>query len=71
MLTCCPDVLKAKRHDLVIVESSVNGEGSLLLVRIVHADLVIVRVGVHDTEEGMPCCGIYQLVDTWKGVTFL
>ena len=56
-------VLEAKWHELVAVKSAVCGEGSLLLVWSLHANLVIAKVGVHEIEEGMHSRGIYQLVD--------
>ena len=36
-----------------------------------HADLLIIGVGIHETKVGMPCYGIYQLVDPWNGKAIL
>ena len=32
----------------------------------IHADLVVAGESIHETEEFMACCGIYNEVDPWQ-----
>ena len=46
-------------------------ERGLFLVIWVHADLIVTREGIHQTEEFMAGCGIYDEVDPLQRETVL
>ncbi|KAI5323668.1 hypothetical protein L3X38_032740 [Prunus dulcis] len=69
-LVGCSGVLQPKGHDLVAVGPSLNDERSFCLVVLMHYDLVIARVGIHEAEQLITRCGIHELVNSrqWEVV---
>ncbi|CAL9000815.1 unnamed protein product, partial [Prunus brigantina] len=55
----CSNVLQPKGHDLVAVGPSLDDERSFRLVILVHQDLVIAGVGVHEAEQLIARSGIH------------
>ncbi|KAI5324121.1 hypothetical protein L3X38_033194 [Prunus dulcis] len=69
-LVGCSGVLQPKGHDLVAVGPSLDDERDLRLVILMHQDLMIARVGVHEAEQLIARSGIHELVNSrqWEVV---
>ncbi|KAI5321605.1 hypothetical protein L3X38_030676 [Prunus dulcis] len=63
-LVGCSDVLQPKGHYLVAVSPSLDDEKGLRLVILVHQDLIIAGVGVHEAEQLIAGSCIHKLVDS-------
>ena len=64
-------ILDPKRHYTIAISSLPGDERGLFLVIWIHADLVVVGEGIHETEEFMAGCGIYDEVDSRQRETIL
>ena len=49
----CSGIFEYERHDL-IADPAVRDEGSVFLIRYMHRDLVVSRIGVHEAYQYMP-----------------
>ena len=54
MLIGCPNILESEGHYFVAIQSSINDEGHMLLIRDRHGDLVISPIGIHEAEQLVP-----------------
>ena len=62
-------VLEPKRHHTVAIGSLPCDERGLFLIIWDHDDLVVAEESVHETEELMAGCGIYDEIDSWQRET--
>lgn len=53
-LVCCSSILQPEGHDLVIVDSSVGDEVSVLLIFRSHFDFIIPQESIYKCEELVP-----------------
>ena len=56
---------------MIAIGSLPCDERGLFLVIWVHADLVVAEESIHETEEFMAGCDIYDEVDSWQRETIL
>ena len=64
-------VLEPKRHHTITIGSLRCDERGLFLIIWVHADLIVDGEGIHETEEFLAGCGIYDEVDSRQRETVL
>ena len=55
-------ILEPERHHMITISSLRCDERGLFLVVWVHADLIVAGEGIHETEEFMAGCGVYDEV---------
>ena len=48
------------------IAPAVYDEGSMLLIENMHQDMVVPRIGIHETQQRMSRGRVYQLVDPWQ-----
>jgi len=70
-LECGPNILESEGHHLVAVESATSSKGCLVFIWLVHLDVIISEIGVHEAKELVACRRLYQLIDPWKEITVL
>ena len=66
-----PNILEAKRHNLVVVVCSVHHTSGLLLISWMHAYLVVAKVCIQEAMDIMASCPILQPVDAGERVRVL
>ena len=64
-------ILEPKGHHTIVIGSLPCNERGLFLVIWIHADLVVAGESIHETEEFMAGCGIYDEVDSRQRETIL
>ena len=64
-------ILEPKGNYTIAISSLPGDERGLFLVIWIHANLVVVGEGIHETEEFMAGCGIYDEVDSRQRETIL
>ena len=70
-LICCACVFEAERHHFVAKEALVGDKRSLLLIRFIYFDLVVIRKSIHEAHELVLSRRVYLDVNLWEGVAIL
>ena len=60
-----PGILQTEGHNLITVEATIGDECSVLFVAMVHWDLIIPRVGIHEAQEFVARYRVYHLIYAW------